>query len=69
MATTEETPPKPEVQLTGTNGNVFALLARCDRALKQAGQRDRAEELRQRVFASGSYDEALALMMEYVDAR
>lgn len=60
---------KPHVRLTGTDGNVFALLGLCSRALKNAGQSTRADELRTRVFNAGSYDEALNLMCEYCDVR
>jgi len=63
---------KPTVQLTGTNGNVFALLGRCTSALKRIDDRELgrelAMELTRRATSSGSYDEALALMQQYVDA-
>jgi len=58
---------KPKVKLVGQNGNVFNLLGICTKALKRAGQYEEAQELKKRVFSSGSYDEALALMLEYVD--
>jgi hypothetical protein len=61
-------PSKPMVKLTGTDGNVFALLGRCSAALKRAGRHAKAEELRERVMGSKSYDEALSIMLEYVDA-
>ena len=59
---------KPRVKLVGTDGNIFAILGRCKQALKNAGQPDRAEELAQRVFKATSYDEALGICQEYVDA-
>ncbi len=59
---------KPKVQLSGTDGNVFALLGTCTRALKRAGMADEAKALSTAVMGAGSYDEALALMMEAVDA-
>lgn len=58
---------RPAVKLTGTDGNVFALIGECRKALKAAGQADRANELSQKVFDCKSYDEALALMGEYVE--
>lgn len=58
---------KPKVKLIGEDGNVFNLLAKCTSALKAAGVRDKAAELADAVYASSSYDEALALMMEYVE--
>jgi len=59
---------KPRVKLVGTDGNIFAILGRCKQVLKDAGQPDQAEELAQRVFKATSYDEALAICLEYVDA-
>jgi len=58
---------KPIVKLTGTDGNVFALAGKVSRALKAAGQPENAKELSTKLFQCGSYDEALQLMMEYVD--
>lgn len=58
---------KPFVQLSGTDGNVFALLGLCTRALKNAGQPERAKELVDRITECGSYAEAIALMTEYVE--
>jgi len=58
---------KPRVKLTGTDGNVFALLGLCARTLKAAGQRNEATKLSERVMSCSSYDEALQLMMEYCD--
>lgn len=58
---------KPKVQLTGQNGNVFNLLGICTLALKKAGQKEKATELKNKVFKCKSYDEALQIMMEYCD--
>ena len=58
---------KPKVQLVGQDGNVFNLLGICTKALKRAGQYDEATELKNRVMSSGSYGEALSIMLEYVD--
>lgn len=59
---------KPRVQLSGTDSNVFALLARCSQALKRSGQADIAKEMRDKVMQAGDYDHALQIMMDYVDA-
>ena len=56
---------KPEVFFEGENGNVFNLAGICIRALKVfpgAG-----DELKSRITGSSSYDEALQVMMDYVD--
>ena len=58
---------KPKCKLVGTDGNVFALAGRVGRALKEAGQFGQAKEFQFKLFKCGSYDEALALMQEYVE--
>ena len=60
---------KPIVKLTGTDGNVFALLGTYTKALKRADQPAQARELAAKVLAAKSYGEALQLMMQYVDVR
>jgi len=59
---------KPRVKLVGTDGNIFAILGRCKQALKEVGQPDEAEEMAQRVFKATSYDEALGICLEYIEA-
>jgi hypothetical protein len=59
--------PKPKVQLVGKDGNVFNLIGICSKALKRAGQHEEAKELQNRVMSCGSYDEALCIMLEYVE--
>lgn len=58
---------KPIVKLVGTNGNVFALSGRVRQALNDAGMVTEAVEFSSRLFKCSSYDEALQLMMEYVE--
>jgi len=60
-------PEKPPCQLTGHDGNVFAVIGRVRRALINAGQAERAAEFVERAHASSSYDEVLALCWEYVE--
>jgi len=60
---------KPSVQLTGEDGNVFSIIGRVSRALKKAGQADKAEEFTDKAFDAGSYDEVLRLCMDYCDVR
>ena len=59
---------KPECQLTGMDGNVFNLIGLASKALKKAGYPDKAREMSNKVFACGSYDEALAIITDYVEA-
>jgi len=58
---------KPTVELIGEDGNVFSIIGRVSRALKDAGQEDRAKEYTELAFGSKSYDEVLALTLEYVE--
>ena len=57
---------KPESPLLGADGNIFALLRIATRTLKDCGLKDEAKEMKTRVIESGSYDAALAIIMEYV---
>lgn len=57
---------KPNCPLLGADGNVFNLMGIAVRTLKENGMADAAKELRSRVTESGSYDSALAVIMEYV---
>ncbi len=58
---------KPEAAIIGADGNVYNILGIARRALKQAGMSKEAEEMTAKVTASGSYDTALAIIMEYVE--
>lgn len=58
---------KPTVQLTGEDGNVFSIIGRVSKALKRAGQPEKAKEFTQKAMKSGSYDEVLQLCMDYCD--
>jgi len=62
-------PKKPKCQLSGTDGNIYALTGRAGATLKRAGMWAEAEEMYGKVRATTSYDEALRVIMEYVDAR
>ena len=59
--------PKPRCKLVGTDGNVFSIIGRGRRALELDGQPDRARTIVKRASASRSYDETLALCLEYVE--
>lgn len=58
---------KPKCKLIGTDGNVFAIIGAVSKALKNAGQADRAKEFTQKAMTSKSYDEVLALCFDYVE--
>lgn len=58
---------KPICNLIKTDGNVFALAAQVGKALRKAGQQEQAKEFFQKLGSCYDYDEALRLMMQYVD--
>ena len=60
-------PKKPKMQLIGQDGNIFAIMGRASRLLKNAGQSDKAKEMCDRVTASQSYSEALNIVSECVE--
>ena len=58
---------KPDCPLIGQDGNIFNLIGIASRTLREAGMREQAKEMSDRVFASGSYSEALNIIGEYVN--
>lgn len=58
---------KPDCPMIGADGNVFNLMGMASRALKEAGMKEEAREMCQRVYASESYGCALNIMGEYVN--
>lgn len=58
---------KPGCPLIGQDGNVFNLIGIASRTLKENGMAAEASEMSSRVFASGSYSEALSIIDEYVN--
>jgi hypothetical protein len=58
--------PDVEVQLTGTDGNAFAILGRVTQALKRAGHGDQVDAFMEEATA-GNYDQLLATCMKWVE--
>ncbi|MEA5024863.1 MAG: DUF4314 domain-containing protein [Desulfitobacterium hafniense] len=58
---------KPDAPLIGANGNIFNLMGIASRTLKEAGLGKEANEMFGRASASGSYEEALSIIGEYVN--
>lgn len=58
---------KPTCQLTGTDGNVFSVIANVTSCLKKAGLKERADEFKAKAFACANYDEVLRLCFDYVE--
>ena len=53
------------VQLTGTDGNIFAIIAKVREALRRNGRTDLVKEFSDYITSSNSYEEALCRVMEY----
>ena len=68
--TTSTTPrfPNVHVQLSGQDGNVFAIIGRVRRALLKAGAtQEQVDSFWAEVSNAHSYDEVLAVVMRWVD--
>lgn len=57
----------PKCKLIGEDGNVFNIIGKVSRTLKDNGLEKEAKEFTEKAFHSTSYDEVLRLCMEYVD--
>ena len=57
---------KPKMRLVGQDGNIFSILGRASKLLRQNGQRKQADEMVQRVQNCGDYYKALNIISEYV---
>ena len=58
---------KPDCPLIGEDGNIFNLMGIASRTLRDHGMPEQAKEMAERIRASGSYDEALNIIGEYVN--
>ena len=58
---------KPDCKLIGEDGNIFNLMARASRTLRENDLSEEAAKIRERITSSGSYDEALCIIGEYVN--
>ncbi len=58
---------KPKCPLVGSDGNVFNLIGLTQKSLRIVGREEEAKEMFDRVTHSGSYQEALAIMQEYIN--
>ncbi len=57
---------KPLCPIIGANGNIFNILGIASRTLKDNGMTEEAAEMYSRVTSSGSYEEALGIITEYI---
>ena len=60
---------KPICKLTGTDGNVFAIIGNVSTALRRGGQIDKVEEFQKKAFSAHSYNEVLQLCHKYVEVQ
>lgn len=67
MTTTRPTYPDVFVQLTGEDGNAFAIIGRVAGALRAAGYRDEARTFQAEAMEQGSYDELLQFVLRTVE--
>ena len=58
---------KPVCKLIGEDGNVFNLLGKVSKVLKQNNLYEQEKEMTDRVFNSRSYNEALRIFADYVE--
>lgn len=58
---------KPDCPLIGADGNIFNLMGIAAKTLRRNGMADEAKEMTNRIYASGSYDQALGIIGEYVN--
>ncbi len=59
---------KPEVQLTGEDGNAYAIMGRVRKGLWKAGADKEYTDMVLNEMMSGDYDNLLVTAMKYVDA-
>ncbi len=57
---------RPMSPIIGADGNIFCILGMASRTLKNNGMSDEASEMYSRVTSSGSYEEALGIITEYI---
>lgn len=58
---------KPKCALIGEDGNIFNLMGTASRTLKRNGMREEAKEMCDKITKSRSYDQALAIISDYVE--
>lgn len=62
-------PKRPKMKLAGMDGNIFSILGRATRLLRENGQPEQAKEMADRVYQSGDYHQALSIISEYVETK
>lgn len=57
---------KPTVNLSDAEDNIYILVNKISKILKQKGLYQQAQEMSRRVFNSESYEEAIKIISKYV---
>ena len=57
---------RPLCPIIGANGNIFNILGMASRTLRRNGMPDEAKEMYSRVTSSGSYEQALCIITDYI---
>lgn len=60
-------PERPGMELVGHDGNIFAILGRAAKLLRENGQNAASVEMRRRVTHCDNYYKALGIISEYVE--
>lgn len=63
----QKTKQKLDCPLIGQDGNIFNLAGIASLTLKEHGMEKQAEEMKKRIYSSGSYSEALNIIGDYVN--
>jgi len=58
---------KPTCKLIGEDTNIFNLIGKASKALKNSGLKEEAIKMTEECFKAESFDGALRIIMKYVD--
>lgn len=58
---------RPKCPIIGADGNIFNIIGIASRTLRRNDMAEESKEMCSRVTSSGSYEEALGIIMEYVE--
>lgn len=58
---------RPKCPIIGADGNILNIMGAASKTLNRSGMSENAREMCSRVTSSGSYEEALRIIMEYVE--
>ena len=58
---------RPKCPIIGADSNIFNIMGIVSKTLKRNDMAEEAKEMCSRVTSSGSYEEALGVIMEYVE--